>query len=531
MLFIWLVTLLGSSLLAAAIDITSFTAEENDRGFLTDFYDEEVYDTLTIYNDSPKECLTINRLNKNNARPVLLLSLSSAPVYLKGRFNSRMLIVICLQGDLHPNDLSTLANSLQHMRQTNLMFLIGPTEQPTIMLNPLIRFFNQNYITNVVIAFEGNTSTNSYYRYYPYPNGSVRLEHFNSSHRAFPPHYVNLQRKTVTTLPDQLLPRTVLYNDDEGKQYLSGYIGYLISSFAQKHNATLQFAQPVAAGEFIHMATLQELVFSGQLDFGGTVFMPTTSISGEMPFMSYPAEYGRWLLMLPCPQPIPIAEIFTIIVTVETILLLVLLYIVFGVVDALEEWTFRKNGRQLQYLLLNDKNLRGFLGQSFPIPMEAPLLSLNIVYCCLLVLGFFINSMYPTFLNSLLISPPLSSEIITFEDLHRSGQRLMFDAQEARKIKIVLGDEFERKFDGVYVLRETKIFQEKRESMDTAYGYTVPEIRWPIFEMRQEFFARKVFCLAPTLKFWSVLMGSIPIGENSAYKEPMNHLIVRAMVC
>lgn len=63
---------------------------------------------------------------------------------------------------------------------------------------------------------------------------------------------------------------------------------------------------------------------------------------------------------------------------------------------------------------------------------------------------------------------------------------------------------------------------------DITYVYTIPEAFWLIFKVQQQTFARKLYCLAPNLKFFDLLMLGIPIAENS-YLVSLNKMTLRVI--
>ncbi|XP_050323935.1 uncharacterized protein LOC126755424 [Bactrocera neohumeralis] len=447
---------------------------------------------------------------------------------LKDRFNSNVIAIVCLPANrLHLDLLKVLAAKLHRSRQTRIILLFGTTKPTAGLLDALTAYWEEQYIINVI----GFSDLQSYfYRYYPFPNGHWRRELLNSSKFYFPLHQRDLKGKHFLTLPGQIVPRCLIYVDSAGQQHLSGYVGLLLLTFAEKYNITLQYLYPVIPGEILHLTVLLDFVTNGSLDVAITLVPLSYGGKDFYSFLTYPLELSGWFIVLPCPRPLDYSEIYAIVVTAQVFGILIILNIIFSVLDSIIKHQFYKSTDGIIWtdILVNDNIFRGIFGLSFIIKRH-PVLSLKTLYVFLFLLGLFINNMYTAYFQTLFTRPPLKQEILTFDDMRDQNLEVMFDRKEISTVKDSLGSDFNRTFKDILLLEDTRIFQRHRRDYDTAYAYSMPESLWSIFKAQQETFERKLYCLAPTLKFFGLLMMGIPLAENSYIMEPLNMMTLRVV--
>ncbi|XP_017465159.1 PREDICTED: uncharacterized protein LOC108358381 [Rhagoletis zephyria] len=385
-------------------------------------------------------------------------------------------------------------------------------DRPTpTLLASLQTFLADQRMTNLIAIFSNFYTEHNFYRYHPFPSGHWALEFLDKTDRYFLCHYANMQGTTFKTLSIQIAPLAIIYEDAACKQRLSGYVGYLMIAFAKKYNFTWQYIHPVIQGNNLSINDLGTYVLEGKLDFAITLSPASYRPEERYPYMSYTAKYMDWFIALPCPQPIAYSEIYTVIVTTQVIGILMILDLLFSMLETFMKHTFYKRSAEfnLANILINVNIMRGIFGLSFLI-RRRPILSLKMLYIWLFLLGLFVNNMYSAYFQTLFTSPPLEQKILSFDDMRRAN------------LKVIVFQDFLQLEDG-------ETYARHRSAFDTTYAYSMPEILWPIFELQQQTFQRKIFCLAPPLKFFDHLLLSIPLAENSHLTEPLNSLIMRTM--
>ncbi|KAI8040090.1 hypothetical protein M5D96_007518 [Drosophila gunungcola] len=155
----------------------------------------------------------------------------------------------------------------------------------------------------------------------------------------------------------------------------------------------------------------------------------------------------------------------------------------------------------LANILLNDKSLRGLLGQSFPFPSNASK-HLRIIFCILCFASILITTMYEAYLQSFFTNPPPQPKIHSFRDI------------EIRQDDLVI-------FDNVpecYVLRD---------SFNSSYSFAVTGDRWSSYAEQQELFKEPVFYFARDLCFSRLLFMSIPLRAHLPYRHLFEEHMMR----
>ncbi|XP_053962220.1 uncharacterized protein LOC128865863 [Anastrepha ludens] len=494
-------------------------------------YEEDPFDTLFLLQTANKSCLPIDELWKHLKIPLILVSgYQASQDKLKDHFNSNILTVICLQEQLNLKLLSIMTANLQHRRQTRIILRIAVAKPSPALLTTLRNYLEVQLMSNVIAIFNDFYTESLIYRYYPFPSGRWMPELLNQTQSYFPCHYTNLQGKTFITLPGQTEPRTMIYEDASGQQHLSGYIGRLMIAFAEKYNVTFQYLHPVTPGDGLHLSVLSDYVLEGILDLAITLSASSFDVQTTYPYMSYTLESIEWFIVLPCPQPLEYSKIYLMVVTTHVITILAVLGFLFSILDNFINHKFYKksNDFNLVNVLVNENIFRGVFGLSLLI-RKRPILSMKILYTFLFILGLFVNNLYPAYFQSLLMSPPLKPSILTFDDMRRANFKVMFDRNEIEVVQQTMGPAFNKTFKDILQLEDTKTFKRHRGEYDTTFGYSMPESIWPIFELQQQTFERKVFCLAPTLKISDRILVSIPMAENSNLMEPLNKMVLRVI--
>ncbi|XP_053963574.1 uncharacterized protein LOC128866693 [Anastrepha ludens] len=511
--------------------IQDMTVDDPLLDTLRRIYEEDPFDTLFLLQTANKTCLPIDELWKHLKIPLILVSgYKASEGKLKDHFNSKILTVICLKEQLNLKLLSIMAANLQHRRQTRIILRIAVAKPSSALLTTLRNYLEVQFMSNVIAIFNDFYTESLIYRYYPFPSGRWMPEPLNQTQSYFPCHYTNLQGKTFITLPGQSEPRTMIYEDALGQQHLSGYIGRLMIAFAEKYNVTFQYLHPVTPGDGLHLSVLSDYVTEGMMDLAITVASTAFHVHINYSMKSYPVESKEWFIVLPCPQPVEYSKIYLMVVTTQAITILAVLGLLFSILDNFINHKFYKksNDFNLVNVLVNENIFRGVFGLSLLI-RKRPILSMKILYVFLFLLGLFVNNLYPAYFQSLLMSPPLKPSILTFDDMRRANFKVMFDRNEIEVVQQTMGPAFNKTFKDILQLEDTKTFKRHRGEYDTTYGYSMPESIWPIFELQQQTFERKVFCLAPTLKISDRILVSIPMTENSYLMEPLNKMILRVI--
>lgn len=451
----------------------------------------EIFDTLktpviiqSVTNDSPR--------NTNVSRPLHLL---------------------CLQGLEEKKDVELLQNlftSLELFRQDKIILYSENLSSNRSRMEYLQEQFYNLRILNVV-GLLAEEETMHFYRYQPFPRFRMYRIPFETS-PIFSPNFPNMQEHPLIVIPDQWLPRSILYRDRRnGKQILAGSVGRFIHALAWKLNATLKIAPTVTPGRFLRSSTLREL--GDQLGFDVSASISMQEYGDELRHSSYPLEMTHICLMIPMAQPIPLRDIYRHINSPYNILMAVGIIYAYGLVLCLLR---RLNGEatHLEDFLLNDRALLGVLGQSFRLPCPG---SNRWIYLMLGIVGLNVSSLFEAALETMMAHPPRQFQARTFADLQRTRLPLVTTEEDLHTfIDLDLN---------LLVLNVSE-YHQVRSSGNSSSAYFASRLHWTLFSEQQKRFSRELFIYSMDACMWSLALMSFQWPSASWFIEPVSKLIL-----
>lgn len=450
-------------------------------------------------------------------------------VYIKSKINSEIFAVVLVLNEYDEKLFLNLAASIRYIRPVRVLVLAFFVKEQKKFRNLLLDFCEVNKIINLLVNFiETNVERNLiYYQLTPFPWFKWSMHSFNSNTTGktmfYAPHWLNMQGKPLYTLPDQIEPRTMIYVDRSGQQVISGYLGKLLLQFAEMYNATLKFPFKVNPGEVIHSLKVENYTHRGILDVG--MSMDFTFRNARWQGLSYPFELTNWGIMVPCSKLVHIADVFGLVLTWDLYLTLATLTMVLSIIQTLFQYVIKSRLLWID-IFLNDKILRGVLGQSFALSYTTQV-SLQLLYGVVFLIGLFNSALYSAHLKTLITTPTYQSHIKTFDDLRNSKTKLLFDVGDKETLNAILPQELKKKLEGCMIFTsDTGAYQLNRKMLNISYSYTVTQGIWHAIQNQQKFFLRSVFCQPETLNFLDFMLMALPLQENSPYKEPLDNLIL-----
>ncbi|KAI9582416.1 uncharacterized protein LOC119637014 [Glossina fuscipes] len=450
-------------------------------------------------------------------------------VYIKSEINSEIFAVVLVLHEYDEKLFLNLAASIRYIRPIRVLVLAFFVKEQKKFQKSLLDFCELNKIINLLVNFiETNVESNLiYYQLTPFPwfKWSTHSFNFNKNGKNmfYASHWRNMQGKPLYTLPDQIEPRTMVFADRSGHQVISGYLGKLLLLFAEMYNATLKFPFEVNAGEVIHSLKVENYTHHGILDVG--MSMDFTFRDAKWQGLSYPFELTNWGIMVPCSQLVHIADVFGLVLTWDLYLTLATLTMLLSIIQTIFQYVIKSRLLWID-IFLNDKILRGVLGQSFALSYTTQI-SLQLLYGVVFLIGLINSALYSAHLKTLITTPTYQSHIKTFDDLRNSKTKLLFDVGDKDTLNAILSPELEKKLEGCMIFtNDTGAYQRNRKMLNISYGYTVTQGIWNALQMQQKYFLRSVFCQPVTLNFLDFMLMALPLQENSPYKEPLDNLIL-----
>lgn len=494
------------------------------KNFLKEIKNERNYDSLLIVQHVKTQDSRIQMIYSLN-EPKLIIS-NQTNFYYRESFNNDIIAIIILQKGFVAKWWRDIIRTLDYMRQIRMLMIWVNIENTKFLQNAMLKECQDYKFTNVLMHFLNTSMAETkqeYLQLLPYPEYHFKVRKIRSEKREeyYPKHWLDMKGKILLTLPDQIVPRSLMYKDSEGKVQFTGFAGRLVKLFAQQYNATLKMPFEPKEDQLIHYATLRNMSKQGQLDIPMTVSPIFTSQT--LKHMSYPTEVSKWMIMIPCARRMSICQVYDVILSAELFLIILVFTITFSLVHTIIEKLFYNQMIWLN-LLMSDKVLPGILGQSFNLK-KSHLLSLRLIYILIFIMGLYMSTLFSAHLQTLITSPPFGTQISTFEQLRLTKQKILLSIWDIKNM-----DEndyvLKEKMKGVIEYTDNATyFGEMRKTFNTTYGYTLTSALWQIYSNIQLYYVEKVFCVSPEMNIWDIVLFGVPLGEHSPYKEPLDYLV------
>ncbi|XP_041448061.1 uncharacterized protein LOC111079068 [Drosophila obscura] len=257
--------------------------------------------------------------------PILNLNANQG-VYLKKIFNSEMLAMVCVnrsEGDT----MKALYRNLQDIRYTPTIIMT----QSDTNLSALFEDCRSHKMLNVLALKDSDREF--VYSYRAFPRLQVVKRRVLHIRRYIEPQVKNMEGYQINVLPDNIMPRSVVYRDAQGRRRMTGYLAHLIRNFVGTLNATMHICWDyVPEEEIIDKMTMLNLSNGGAVDFPLVCASPD-----EFGTNSIVLEQASWFLMLPMEANTPRARLFYRMEVYKLMPMIILLALVLSFVQRLEK--------------------------------------------------------------------------------------------------------------------------------------------------------------------------------------------------
>ncbi|XP_016992757.2 uncharacterized protein [Drosophila takahashii] len=500
----WLIILLlciaNSS--ARFLDVTSRSKPEVEERLFTlllRLQVEEFYDTLLVYGE---DCVFHSLSRRLNASTVLA---SSGSTKFDWDFSSLTLILSCSPEEEKEANYRTL---IKLQRNRRLVYLRG-NNQP----DAVCERYSHREQYNIALLRDDFDKSGSIYacRHFEDPN----FEEVSLSDNT--PIYIeqlrNMHGRPIKTVPDLLSPRSMLYPDPKsGDKKMTGYVANVINTFAEKVNATLQL-QILNKKSIVR--EILKMTEEEQLDIGATLKSSLGSTFLET--ASYPYILTSYCLMVQVPEKLPYSLVYAVIVDRRV---LGIIFIVFCIFSMLLIYSQKMSWKDLSLanILLNDKSLRGLLGQSFPFPLNANK-HLRLIVSLVCFASIMLTTMYEAYLNSYFTNPPSKPGIHSFGDIGKNEKKIAIPLIEVNALIQHNNSYFQEiQNDNIVVIDSMPECNELRDAFNLSFNYVVTGDRWSAYAEQQTLFKEPVYYYARDLCFSRLIFLSVPLRPHLPYR-------------
>ena len=380
---------------------------EKFSNFLKRIYLDTHYDYILLVKDNHygEDCIFADAL-REVGKPIIILNSLRTQEFQQHKHSQQFLLLSCSANYLH--EASIIDTPYQYVRH----IIWCQTDNEEELKELCFNIQNNGYFKNLLLTMDTLNLGESYYLC-DYQN-QLQL-----TYKPFINPFLDLKGEKIITETNQLAPRSILYYDDHGVLKLSGYVGNYLITFAERVNATLHIVPPRKVGETIHLQHLVNKTFKGLLDIPATL-SPFKTISGSY---SYPVEFMAYCYMIPLPHFRPVYHVFFDIIELKAIIIIILYSFIYGLLLNIGQF---RNISHLSFItvLLNDKSIRGLLGQTFVMPKKPTLFTQYI--CFVLCYGsLLLYTAYQAYLQSHLVHPVLDKRMESYDDIRRNKYKIL----------------------------------------------------------------------------------------------------------
>lgn len=478
---------------------------------------EVAYESLLVLHNPNISCGI--GMDSYSMTPILNFNFNQSYV-LKEQFNSRLLAVVCVD-EVKYNTLSALYMNLNEIRDTPVIILSGPRTD----LYTLFRYCFNNKMLNV-LAFD-STDPDYIYSYCAFPRFLLEKQHLSQVRKFFKPQLRNLGGFPIKSLPDNTLPRSVLYFDAEGHPQLTGYLVEFLRNFAKTLNASLHIGYshlPLHLPDnILSWKIVRDLTQRGVIDIPLVMVHIGEMVHSRLRY-SQVLEISKYQLMLPMEHEI---NRNLLIFRASSPSHMIICFCILWLFILLLYYTNRRKGHNVWELLeYIDPVMRAMLLQPFVMPQRLSLQTMQ-VYFLLLSLSFLSYNVYIAQLEMLMVHSPTEPMVRNYKDLQNAGLKVIVTHNEVNQMLEILDDDILDHFWDYHEEVDSSDFQAMRRQPNSSYAYPITHTLWPLIERKLIKQPVPLFRLSDDFIFYSMVPFALPLPSDSIFKEALNQYILQ----
>nr|XP_014094595.2 uncharacterized protein LOC106620581 [Bactrocera oleae] len=480
----------------------------------------------------PADCVN-EQLPINFDLPFMQLN-KSGHSYVRGTGSSVLLAILCLRQLTDKNFVLKFSGDLRHIRTRRILVIHNRNlaQSTNSEIETFFRNCMQVKFLHVILVHRDFAETNIFHSFNQFPDLQLETRDLRATTPIYPNRLADVSKKKLRILVDQIEPTTMLYEIGD-KLILEGYIGYFIKTFALRYNFQLWLPDEYESTKkhVISVEEIRQAARNDSIDVGASLSTPQKETN--LHEYIYPVEFFQWVTMLPVEPQLETYYFFISIFPPTTLICIFVitwcLSVVYVVHLKLKCQNLRWN-RSLILLVLMPWDLdllRGLLNQSTAMRLNSA--TRRVIFILVFAFGGALNNFFSTKMVNWLTLPPHKKPIETFEDVTERNLQIQIADSDIAEIKFYRGETFWK--NNAHIFKVVCMYDEFLENirkMDTRYGYLIDTLTWPIVEQRQMYFKHPLFRFSESLYYTKGSLLSLPISENSMYKDLLSEFVLRS---
>uniref|UniRef100_A0A1I8PRF7 Ionotropic glutamate receptor C-terminal domain-containing protein n=1 Tax=Stomoxys calcitrans TaxID=35570 RepID=A0A1I8PRF7_STOCA len=443
-------------------------------------------------------------------------------------------ITIAIMPEMQLNDFASLmADKLDLLRSNRLIIIYNKKStdgKQLLALEKLFQYFIHYKMLNVAVLLEDFALTRLIYTFEMYPKFQIQAQDLGNKtikRPLFPSKVDNIYGQVLRTIPDQIMPRSVVYFDARNRMQVTGYVTQFVRMFGKYINSTLTFPETMIPGSTLFYRDFVNWTQLDLLDIPCSI--TPMAVGNTTRLMSQIFEVLSWCLMIPVEQPETYQDFLRRFLTLKTIVGLFLMDLVYTTLLTLatyvNDWKHRGIYKwNWVNICLNPQVILAHLGCSFHAAFSSAA-SLRIIYICLFVSGLLSTTLFTVQMNAFLTKPSVRT-ISSLDDMLKQRVNILASEQEFHALMNISGNTFEPYLSLFHLVDTYDEFADIRSSFNTSYAYPVTSSVWYVYDARQKLAAKRLF------RHTNICLKSLDpmafvLPRNSWYKPKVDTLILR----
>lgn len=443
--------------------------------------------------------------------------------FLKRRFNSRLLAVLCMD-EVENDTLHALYMNLNGIRETPVLILCGSRTNHRELFTNL---FNNKMLN--VLAFD-KSDPDYIYSYRAFPLFRLTKQLVSKVQTFYEPQMRNLGGLLINSLPDNTLPRSVLYFDAEGNPRLTGYLFEFLRNFVKTMNASLNICWdhiPLHLPDnIIPWYTVSRLIRSEIVDIPMIIGNVGGMIHGRLSYTNV-LEISKYQLMLPMEHEV--SRSLLIFRAIRPMHFRMAIYYSCLFVLLIYSTRCLMQGKCFcvaDFLKEIDPVMRAMLQQTFVMPKKLSIPTMR-VYFLLMTFSFMFYNLYIAQLEMLMVHPSTEPLVRNYKDLRNRGLKVLVTKTEVNTMHNILDIDVLENFWDYHEEVNSSEFQTMRKQPNSSYAYPITHTLWPLIKQKLIKQPSPLFRLSNDFIFYSMVPFAIPLPRNSIFKETLNQYILQ----